>query len=106
MTAVLAPDAGGVSNERTALAWTRTALALMSTALVAGRIVLDRLGALAVVLTVVAVPLAAAVLVAAARRYRASLRPGAPTPDGRVPGLVSALVVVLAVTEAAYVFSG
>ncbi len=103
---MLAPDGRGVSSERTALAWTRTALALMATALVAGRIVLDRLGAMAVVLTAVAVPLAAAVLVAAARRYRAILRADVPKPDGRVPGLVSALVVVLAVTEVAYVFSG
>jgi uncharacterized membrane protein YidH (DUF202 family) len=106
VTAMPGSDAGGVSSERTALAWTRTALALMATALVAGRLVLDRLGALAVVLTSVAVPLAAVVLVVSARRYRASLRADAPTPDGRVLALVSALVLVLALTEAAYVFSG
>jgi uncharacterized membrane protein YidH (DUF202 family) len=106
VTRVSERDAGGVSKERTALAWTRTALALMATALVAGRIALDRLGVLAVVLTAVAVPLAATVLVAAARRYRASLRANSPKPDGRLLALVSTLVVVLAVTGAAYVFHG
>jgi hypothetical protein len=88
------------------LAWTRTALALMATAVATGRIVLDRLGVLAVVLTALAVPLAAAVLVAAARRYRASLGAESPAPDGRLPALVSTLIVVLAVTEAAYMFRG
>jgi putative membrane protein len=100
------PGASGVARERTALAWTRTALALMATALLAGRIVLDRLGVLALALTAVAVPLAATVLVLAARRYRATLHADSPQPDGRLLALVSTLVVVLAVTEAAYVFRG
>lgn len=104
------PPAGGrsVPNERTALAWTRTALALAAAALVAVRITIDRLGALAVALAVLAVVLAIVVLVAAARRYRTAqtgLAAGDPLPDGRLPAVVSALVVVLAVTELAFVLS-
>jgi uncharacterized membrane protein YidH (DUF202 family) len=98
--------AGGVANERTALAWNRTALALLATALVTARIALDRLGVLAVLLSALAVPLAVAVVIAAARRYRASLRTDSPAPDGRLLALVSALIVVLAVTEIAYVYRG
>ena len=102
------PDArsGGMANERTALAWNRTALALLATALVTARIVLDGLGVLAVVLSALAIPLAVAVVVAAGRRYRASLRPDSPAPDGRLLALVSVLIVVLAATEIAYVYRG
>jgi uncharacterized membrane protein YidH (DUF202 family) len=94
---------GGVSRERTALAWTRTSLALMAAALVAGKITLDRLGALAVALSAIAVPLAAALSIASMRRYRASLR-DSPIPDGRLPALVSALLLVLTIIELVYVF--
>jgi uncharacterized membrane protein YidH (DUF202 family) len=98
--------AGGAANERTALAWNRTALALMATVLATARIVLDRLGVLAVVLTALAVPLAVAVVVAATRRYRASMRTDSPAPDARLLAMVSVLIVVLAVTEIAYVYRG
>jgi uncharacterized membrane protein YidH (DUF202 family) len=98
--------AGGLANERTALAWNRTALALMATALATARIIVDRLGALAVVLIALAVPLAVAVVVAAARRYRASLHADSPAPDGRLLALVAVLIVVLALTEIAYVYRG
>ncbi len=98
----------GVPNERTALAWTRTALALLGAALLATRVVVERLGALASVFAAVALPLAVVVLVGAGRRYRtahAMLSSQARPPDGRLPAGVAVLVVVLAVAELVYVLS-
>lgn len=99
----------GLHNERTALAWTRTALALLGAVLLASRLTVDRLGALAVAFTVVALPLAAVVLAGASRRYRAarSRAPDGPVlPDGRLPAGVALLVVVLAIVELGYEFAG
>ncbi|MGH3314850.1 MAG: DUF202 domain-containing protein, partial [Nocardioidaceae bacterium] len=47
-----------VSNERTALAWQRTALALLAGSAIVARLTVDRIGALAVLSLVVVLPLA------------------------------------------------
>jgi putative membrane protein len=57
-------------QERTALAWRRTGLALVVGALTIGRLGLDHLGSVVVVPTVVAASLAGWVLVAAVRERR------------------------------------
>jgi uncharacterized membrane protein YidH (DUF202 family) len=93
-------------TERTALAWTRTALALLGAVLLAVRLSIDRLGAIAVTFVLVALPLAVAVLVAAGRRYRAAHRGDRARLDGRLPGGVALLVVVLAAVELGYVLRG
>ncbi|MGH8824688.1 MAG: DUF202 domain-containing protein [Jiangellaceae bacterium] len=105
---VVSSGDSGRPHERTALAWTRTALALLGAALLATRVVVDRLGLLTVAVAVVTLPLAVVVLVGAGRRYRSAhvaLRTPGRLPDGRLPAGVSVLVVVLAVTELGYVSS-
>jgi putative membrane protein len=100
------PFDAGLQNERTALAWTRTALALLAAVFLAARITVAQLGAFTVVITAVTLPLATAVLAAASRRYRAAhraLHTRAALPDGRLPAAVTALVIALAVIELAYV---
>jgi uncharacterized membrane protein YidH (DUF202 family) len=61
----------GVYNERTALAWQRTALALMAGAAIISRLSLDSLSVFAVVAVAVAVPVGVWVLWASRQRYRA-----------------------------------
>ena len=103
------PGADGAANDRTALAWTRTALALLGAALLATRAVADRFGLLATAFAVVALPMALVVLVGAGRRYRAAratLRTKSRLPDGRLPAGVTVLLVALAVTELGWVLSG
>jgi uncharacterized membrane protein YidH (DUF202 family) len=105
-----APSGGdSAPNARTALAWTRTALALLGSILLATRVVVDRLGLATAAFAVVALPLGVAVLVGTGRRYRSArvaLRTRAGLPDGRLPAGVAVLLVVLAVIELAYVLSG
>ena len=98
----------GLQNERTSLAWTRTALALVVAVLLAARITLAELGALAVAFTIFTVPLAIGVLVSASRRYRSAHRalhaPASSLPDARLPAAVAVLVLSLALIELAYVY--
>ena len=99
-------DGRGLHTERTALAWIRTALALLGAVLLAARLSVDRLGALAVAVTLVALPLAVGVVIGAGRRYRATTQQDPPPPDGRLPAGVSLLVAVLAALEIGYVLRG
>lgn len=65
-----APDAG-VYNERTALAWQRTALALLAGAAIVARLTLDRLGWSSAVSVAAAIPVAGWVMWTSRRRYDA-----------------------------------
>ncbi len=102
------PFDSGRQNERTALAWTRTGLALLAAVLIAARITVPDIGVVAVAFAAVALPLAGAVVLLAARRYRAA-RAAVGTrralPDGRLPVAVAAVVVTLAVVELIYVLA-
>ncbi|HET6968915.1 MAG TPA: DUF202 domain-containing protein [Ornithinibacter sp.] len=98
-----APDPAA-PQERTALAWRRTGLALLVGSLTIGRLSLDALGPAVVVPTVLGAALAAWVLVVALRARRlARAHPGEPTfsvlADGRLPALVAVLVGALALGE-------
>ena len=91
-------------QERTALAWRRTGLALLIGALTIGRLTLDALGPAVVVPTALAAALAGWVIIAALRTRRlARAHPGEPSfsvlADGRLPGVVAALVGALALGE-------
>jgi len=93
-----APWDPGVQNERTALAWTRTALALTCAGVVTARVLAVHAAALAGVLTLAAVLLGGWSLVSSSRRYRRvsqQLVAGLPLPDGRLAALVAALSAVL-----------
>lgn len=95
----------GAQNERTALAWTRTALALLIGVVLAARLAAGPLGPAAVVFGLVVAPVAVAVLLLARQRYRRSheaLHADGALPDGRLPALVALVVLLLAVLEVAY----
>jgi putative membrane protein len=108
------PDAGwsppapdpGAPQERTALAWRRTGLALLVGALTIGRLTLGTLGPAVVVPTVAGAILACWVLVVSLRSRRMA-RPHPDEPafsvlaDGRLPAVVAALVGGLALGELA-----
>ena len=98
-----APDPAA-PQERTALAWRRTGLALLVGSLTIGRLTLDALGPAVVVPTVVGVAAAGWVVVLALRARRpARPHPGEPgfsvLADGRLPAVVAALVGGLALGE-------
>ena len=108
------PDAGGsppasdptAPQERTALAWRRTGLALLVGALTIGRLTLDSLGPVVVLPTVIAASLACWVLVESLRvRRMARTHPDQPgfsvLADGRLPVVVAGLVGGLALGELA-----
>ncbi|SDT64029.1 DUF202 domain-containing protein [Jiangella sp. DSM 45060] len=95
----------GAQNERTALAWTRTALALLVGVVLATRLAAEPLGPAAVVFGLVVAPVAVAVLLLARRRYRRSheaLHADRALPDGKLPALVALVTLLLAVLEIAY----
>lgn len=82
----------GTPRARTALAWQRTALAVVASSLVSARIAYGRVGPLALVPLLVALPLAAWVLVTArGRRWSTGLE----------AALLCAAVVVLGLVELA-----
>jgi uncharacterized membrane protein YidH (DUF202 family) len=93
----------GISNERTALAWQRTALSLIAGAAVLGRLTFDRLGVLAVVALGVSVLLALWVLTESRGRYAhdAGVRLRDRSRGGRAPAALAAATVVVGLTEAA-----
>lgn len=99
----------GAQNERTALAWTRTALAMLVGVVLAARVAAEPLGVAAVVFGVVVAPIAVAVLVLARRRYHRSheaLHMAGALPDGRLPALVAVVTLLLALLEIAYAVAG
>lgn len=64
----LAPDLG-LSNERTALSWQRTALSLITGAVIVGRLTIDRLGFAAIAIAAAAVLAGLCVLAESRWRY-------------------------------------
>ncbi|HLR94634.1 MAG TPA: DUF202 domain-containing protein [Jiangellaceae bacterium] len=96
----------GAAPERTTLAWTRTALALIVAALLAARLLGAEIGWFALGVAGALAPLAVAILIGARHRYRRATvaLSGEHAPaDGMLPTLVAVMVVLLAVIEVAYV---
>lgn len=98
----------GVYNERTALAWQRTALGLLAGAAIVSRLALGSLGVFAAVAVVVAMPLTGWVLWASRRRYHAHAgrRFRLRQRGGRAPAALAAVTVVIGVTELAALLAG
>ena len=99
-----APDLdAGVYNERTALAWQRTALALIAGSAVVSRLTVDRVGVLAVVSLVVTMPLALWVMVESRGRYAhdAGVRRRPRSRGGRAPTVLTLVTVLVGLTELA-----
>jgi uncharacterized membrane protein YidH (DUF202 family) len=93
----------GRANERTALAWQRTALSLMAGAAILARLTFDRLGLVAVALLGVALLLALWVLLESRGRYDhdAGTRSRDRPRSGRAPAALAVATVVVGLTEAA-----
>lgn len=94
-----------IGNERTALAWQRTALSLMVGAAILTRLSLDHLGPLALVSAVVALPLGLWVFFESRGRYAhdAGLRTRPRSRGGRAPAALALATSVVALTELAAV---
>lgn len=92
----------GLSNERTALAWQRTALALVAGAALLARLTTGRVGVLALVLLGLAVALSLWVFSEAAWRYEQHTghRTRQQSRGGRAAFFLTAATVLIAVTEA------
>lgn len=95
----------GVHTERTALAWQRTAVALLTGAAIVSRLTLVRLGAPAVTCVVVALPVTLWVLWKGRSRYRrqAVPPPALPAPadrgGARTPAALAAVTALIALIE-------
>jgi uncharacterized membrane protein YidH (DUF202 family) len=96
------PDPG-ISNERTALAWQRTALSLMAGSAVLTRLTMEHLGPLALVSVALALPLSLWVFFASRGRYSRDAGIGAKprSRDGRVPTALTIAIAIVALTEVA-----
>jgi uncharacterized membrane protein YidH (DUF202 family) len=96
------PDPG-VYNERTALAWQRTALALLAGSAVVARLTLDRIGVLALVSLALTMPLALWVMAESRGRYAhdAGVRRRARSRSGRAPAALAVGTALVGCTELA-----
>lgn len=89
-------------DERTALAWTRTGLAVLVASLIVARLTLERLGPVSVVMAALGPVVTVAIVVSSRRRFQAAheaLRRGHPRPDARLPALVAGFTVAVALIE-------
>jgi uncharacterized membrane protein YidH (DUF202 family) len=98
----------GLQNERTELAWHRTALALLTASLLLFRLTVERLGPVAVLSVLVAVPLTFWVLVRSRLRYRwhHAAAAYAPTRDGRSVVSLTVAIVTMTATELVGILGG
>jgi uncharacterized membrane protein YidH (DUF202 family) len=107
---VSAPVDPGLQGERTALAWTRTALALALAGAIVTRLTVDRLGVIALALGACAIALAAVMAVIARIRFvraAASLHKSATLPsDGRLLALASGSMLAIGAAAALFVAWG
>jgi uncharacterized membrane protein YidH (DUF202 family) len=92
----------GRANERTALAWQRTALSLAAASALLSRLTFDRLGLMAL-LSVFALPLSVWVLLESRWRYShdAGVQLRLRSRDGRAPAALTVATAVTAATELA-----
>jgi uncharacterized membrane protein YidH (DUF202 family) len=108
-SAELPPWDPGLQNERTALAWVRTTLALAAAALVLARILTSSHLFIALALVVVCLVNVTWVGRAARERYveaSAALGENRPLPDARLPAVVTALTVVVHAGALLHVVTG
>lgn len=96
-------DDRGVSNERTALAWQRTALALMAGAAIMARLTFGKLGWVGIAVLSLAMLLSAWVFLESAGRYShsADIRPRSRPRGGRAGAWLAGSTVILAAIELA-----
>lgn len=102
----MSASANGAQNERTALAWQRTALSLMVASTIVLRLTAVELGALALVGVAIAFPLAFWVFLESRWRYRhhAGLQQRGRPRGGRAGAALVSAMVLLAWLELAAIF--
>lgn len=93
----------GAQNERTALAWQRTALSLLAAAAAVSRLTIDRLGPPALLCVLSAVPLSLWVFLEGRGRYRRDAATGGHLSArcGRAPACIALATAIMATTELA-----
>lgn len=93
----------GAQNERTALAWQRTALSLMAGSAVLARLTFERLGLLSLVAVLIAFVLSSWVFWESRGRYAhsAGVRMRGRERGGRSSAAITAATVLIALTELA-----
>ncbi|UPK74600.1 DUF202 domain-containing protein [Nocardioidaceae bacterium SCSIO 66511] len=96
----MSADGGrGAQNERTALAWNRTALSVVVTAAIVSRLAIESIGPIALLAVVVAVPVSVWIVLGSRRRYRRRLDWTERAPlrirDGRFELAVAGVTVVM-----------
>lgn len=99
----------GVQNERTALAWQRTALALFGGVLLAARLGFRQWPVATALVLAPALALSVAMLRLSGRRYRqahAALNGSARPPGGRLPLFAAAAITLLGLAALAAVVAG
>lgn len=102
----------GLQQERTALAWRRTGLALVVGVLTVGRLSMEALGAIVVLPAVLALTAALWVVAASLRRGRFAATSGVEAGfrdvlrDGRLPAAMALVVLVLCAVELVTALSG
>lgn len=102
------PSDAGLSNERTALAWQRTALSLVAASAIMARLTWSTLGAPALALLSIALILGAWVFLESSARYchDAGTRCRQRSRGGRTPMALAAATALIAVTELAALAAG
>lgn len=96
----------GVQNERTALAWLRTALSLLVAMGAAARVAAEARPAAGIVIALLGLPAGLTLLLSARVRYRRAhqgLTRGDLLPSGRLPALTAGLVTLLGVAGLLYI---
>ncbi|MBY4208117.1 DUF202 domain-containing protein [Rhodococcus fascians] len=91
----------GAQNERTALAWHRTALAMLTMAAVLARLMFDRIGIVGLGTVIAGIAVTAWMFLASRAQYEghAAIRPGYRARDGRTGAALTGLILVFATTE-------
>ncbi|MGH3360633.1 MAG: DUF202 domain-containing protein [Nocardioidaceae bacterium] len=97
----------GAQNERTSLAWSRTALSVVVTAAIVSRFAVESIGPVALLAVVAAVPVSTWLVLTSRHRYRRRLDWTTREPlrirDGRFEFAVAGVVVVMILVLAAAV---
>ncbi|UYM07787.1 DUF202 domain-containing protein [Solicola gregarius] len=102
-------ESAGTQNERTSLAWSRTALSVVVTAAIVSRLAVESIGPIALVSVAAAVPVSIALVLGSRRRYRRRMDWTERAPlrirDGRFEFAVAAVTVLMILVLAAAVVS-
>jgi uncharacterized membrane protein YidH (DUF202 family) len=90
----------GVQNERTALAWQRTALSLLAGSAIVSRLTIERIGPAALLCVLAALPLTVWLLQLSRDRYRRhTADEQSRSRDGRAPLCLAIVTATISLTE-------